>query len=70
MSTSSFEELFDVVTGPKVGGGGDLVASNFRVKLFFYKNFCRHFRSLEGGGGGFLKKAKLRVNRAFRAISQ
>jgi hypothetical protein len=37
VSTSSFEALVGVVTGPEVGGGGDVVASDFCVKRFFLK---------------------------------
>ena len=84
---------------PGDGGGGDVVASVFRVKrlfrrrtsfrpprpetrealfsasifrvkrFFLKKNLC--LRTGPGaGGGGLLRKANLRVNRAFSAISR
>ena len=37
MSSRSSAERLDCVTDPKVGGGGDVVASDFCVKRFFLK---------------------------------
>ena len=50
---------------PVSGGGGDLVASVFRVKQFFLKNFSSPCRTRRNGGGGYLMKADPRVNRSF-----
>ena len=50
---------------PVSGGGGDLVASVFRVKQFFLKNFSSPCRTRRNGGGGYLMKAEPRVNRTF-----
>ena len=68
MSSASCEELFVVVTGPEVGGGGVLGPSVFRVTLFFFKRTSLGGPAPEGGGGGFLKKAADRVNRAFQPV--
>ena len=51
---------------PEVGGGGVLGPSIFRVKLFFFKRTSLGDPGPKDGGGGFLKKADLHVNRAFQ----
>ncbi len=62
------KELFDSVTGPEVGGGGDVVASDFRVKWFFLK---KNLGSRCGPGGlrrRLPKEADPRCQPGFSAI--